>query len=171
MIPNLIHKTASPIFINCSSAAKISCYTANLTLWHNRYRHLHEAINKCIAYNLATMNFTVEASQFIICSNTTEIKNRTMWGDYLWISVQTLPQDATPQIVHIPRTCTNVSIAAPQKLIHFNISFPPLLKCNRRCHAWYNTLLGGLGSGFGIANSIDLEALAYCLQNTGSDVS
>lgn len=73
--------------------------------------------------------------------------------------------------MHIPRTCTNISVAAPQRVIHFNISFPTLPKCSHKCRAWYDTRLGGLGSRLGVANSIDLEALAHRLKNTGSDVS
>lgn len=72
--------------------------------------------------------------------------------------------------MRIPRTCTNISAIAPKRIIHFNLTFPLIPDCQRVKRAWYDTLLGGLGSGFGIANSIDLEVFTHRLKNTGRDV-
>lgn len=119
------------------------------------------------AYN---HTFSIQTSQFILCSNAIPIENQTIWGAFLWLSVAR-PQNHTPQLVHVPHTCSNVSVAANKHLIHFNISFPELPNCNRRRRAWYDTLLGGLSSGFGVVNSIDLEALASRLRQTGSDTA
>lgn len=132
----------------------ISCCPLNLI--NTSYSKLSQAALSC---NNSQTNFTIMVSQFILCINSTPITNRSLWGQFIWFSIQQPPKDVTPQIIRIPRTCTNVSIAAPRRLIHFNISFPILPECNRRRRAWYNTLLGGLGTEVGITNSIDLEAL------------
>ena len=43
--------------------------------------------------------------------------------------------------------------------------------CTQRKNAWYDTLLGGLGSGIGITNSVDLEVLFSHLQNAEKDIA
>lgn len=76
----------------------------------------------------STYTFSVNASQFMLCTNATPITNQNMWVDYIWLSTS-IPINHTPQIVHIPQICTNVSIASNKHLVYFNISFPQLKLC------------------------------------------
>lgn len=150
-----------PTNITITAHVNKSWWQQNSTDFYKRpglnWKQPHQWVNMTIGHPAAYNHiFSVQTSQFILCSNATPIENRTIWGDFLWLSVA-WPQNNTSQLVRVPRTCSNVSVAARKHLIHFHISFPELPDCNRRRRAWYDTLLGGLGSGFGIANSIDLE--------------
>lgn len=162
-----------PINFIFKTKVNITC-SVNISIHSNTYTSFVASILQAMQYcnnSKHNLNLTVNSSQFILCTNTTPIINRTSWEDYIWVSVKQSLKSATPQIVRIPKTCTNTSVAAPQRVIHFNISFPTLPKCNRKLRAWYDTLLSGLSSRLSVANSIDLEALAHRLKNTRSDIS
>lgn len=76
-----------------------------------------------------TEHMMINVTQFIVCTNVTPITNRITWADLIWVSISQ-PLTKIPQIVRIPQTCTNTSILAPKRIIHFNLTFPPLPDCH-----------------------------------------
>ena len=135
-----------------------------------KYRyHLTQTINNCSINGTKDFAFNVNISAFILCNNETNIKGQGEWVDYIWHSINNKSEINAPQLIWVPHTCSNVSFLANKLFIHFNVSFPLSPLCTQR-RAWYDTLLGGLWSGIGIANSVDLEVLSSRQQNAGKDI-
>ncbi|XP_074077196.1 uncharacterized protein LOC141512291 [Macrotis lagotis] len=133
-----------------------------------------ELVKNCITWNINNSTHNVKISlnnQYLICSNASEITNRSAWIQYLLLLLsKTPPTNHPPSIVRVPKSCVNTSISQHKIVLHYKVSFPPLLPCNKFKRAWYDTVLGGAGTGLGIVNSIDLETLASRLRSAGQDV-
>lgn len=163
----------SSINISITSLVNFTCCSVNASFPANYKVDLLDAMFRCNETGWNNSGFLqIHNSQFVWCKNSTIIVNRTMWNDLIWIIIRApnITKNTSSQIVRLPRTCTNVSVLAPKNLLHFNLTFPSIPSCARKRRAWYDTFLGSVGSGFGIANSIDLEVLAHRLKNTGKDV-
>ncbi|XP_038599110.1 uncharacterized protein LOC119924204 [Tachyglossus aculeatus] len=117
-------------------------------------------------------NFTISVNRAatLLCFNTTTITNRTWWVEYIRLLTNITPISQELIIVRVPGSCQNVTFNTQQNLLHCNITFPPWKPCNRRRRSWFDTLLGGAGTGLGIVNSVDLETLANRLRSAGHDV-
>ncbi|XP_061677934.1 uncharacterized protein LOC133501857 [Syngnathoides biaculeatus] len=55
--------------------------------------------------------------------------------------------------------------------VYWEIKFPDIPHCTRRRRAWYDTLLGGMGTLYGVANAADNEVTRTMLSNTGQHAS
>ncbi|XP_036590210.1 uncharacterized protein LOC118827963 [Trichosurus vulpecula] len=110
-------------------------------------------------------------NKYLYCHNATPIldrRNKKWYNKLIWTR-PAAPE--SPGIVRVPKSCINASISQHKIVFHYNVTFPPLANCVRRKRAWYDTLLGSAGTGLGIVNSVDLEALASRLRSAGQDVS
>ncbi len=96
--------------------------------------------------------------------NSTEIHNRSTYGTVIpWVSK---PQHLDRHVVPIPHTCTPVAHDVKHTTVFWTILFPPIPKCRNK-RAWYDTLLGGTGTGLGVLNTIDKQVIANKLSNVG----
>ncbi|XP_068957051.1 uncharacterized protein [Petaurus breviceps papuanus] len=171
--------TTSNVTVTPAPGANISCTITNLSLTthlpFNRIWPPAEDTSNWTNVYFEAMAFTIYMpemnNKYLYCHNATPIVDRRYkeWYNKLIWTRPATPE--SPGIVHVPKSCTNTSISQHKIVFHYNVTFPPLANCVRKKRAWYDTLLGGVGTGLGVVNSVDLEALASRLRSAGQDVS
>ncbi|XP_078009453.1 uncharacterized protein LOC144456956 isoform X1 [Phascolarctos cinereus] len=165
-----INLTSFNLTVTAANGTNISC---TLTSWPPS-PYFPKRL-RSVTYNWTQVNstYTVSLSQaddrkYFYCRNTSNGLYEEYLNQLVWV-VPVTPKP--PGIIRVPRSCTNTSILQHKIVFHYNVTFPSLESCVRKKRAWYDTLLGGAGTGLGIVNSIDLETLASRLRSAGQDVS
>ncbi|XP_078009452.1 uncharacterized protein LOC144457095 isoform X2 [Phascolarctos cinereus] len=165
-----VNLTSFNLTVTAANGTNISC---TLTSWPPS-PYFPKRL-RSVTYNWTQVNstYTVSLSQaddrkYFYCRNTSNGLYEEYLNQLVWV-VPVTPKP--PGIIRVPRSCTNTSILQHKIVFHYNVTFPSLESCVRKKRAWYDTLLGGAGTGLGIVNSIDLETLASRLRSAGQDVS
>ncbi|XP_068919915.1 uncharacterized protein [Petaurus breviceps papuanus] len=170
-----------PVNLTMTTLISVNCCitTLDFTTPESRFPIMRGQLEQtCNTWNIHNSSRILELNvtghyhhQYLFCINATIMQNRTSWVQYLLLLPTHSPTSHSPGIIRVPKSCTNASISQHKIVFHYNVTFPPLANCVRRKRAWYDTLLGGAGTGLGIVNSVDLESLASRLRSAGQDVS
>lgn len=81
--------------------------------------------------NIFNTSIKLYTSNTLYCMNGTQIKNRTIWVNYITI-LKNHAGVKHNSIVKVPSTCIPVAQQYQKKIIHFNITFPPNKTCRKK---------------------------------------
>uniref|UniRef100_A0A8C6NST4 Envelope glycoprotein n=1 Tax=Nothobranchius furzeri TaxID=105023 RepID=A0A8C6NST4_NOTFU len=135
--------------VTFNSAARICAY--------------HQGNGTCIQNGT---NWSMKVDRDFRIRNGTVITGGHAYLYIFWVLPDTAraTQTAVAPLVH---TCQQMGQIRVAEYVRWTVKFPPIPPCNRRRRAWYDTVLGGTGTLYGLANTADNEVTRTMLSNTG----
>ncbi|XP_061677232.1 uncharacterized protein LOC133501463 [Syngnathoides biaculeatus] len=132
--------------------------------------HYNRTTKTCNEHNWTRWTITVKETVFFFFFNSTEISGRNTFLYLIWV-LPGKPNATRTHIAPVLDTCTHMAQARVKTRVYWEIKFPDIPHCTRRRKAWYDTLLGGMGTLYGVANAADNEVTRTMLSNTGQRAS
>ncbi|XP_075695314.1 endogenous retrovirus group 3 member 1 Env polyprotein-like [Rhinoderma darwinii] len=121
---------------------------------------INKTYERCNKERLNSTIVIKETDGIILCMNNSQIRNRRYFVFLIIILRDSFKPHITVQsLERIPHTCKSAVTQQQKKNVHFNISFPESPSCHRQKREWYDPLLGGVGTGLGVLNGIQLETV------------
>ncbi|XP_073397545.1 uncharacterized protein [Dendrobates tinctorius] len=115
--------------------------------------------------------FNINVLQTLLCHNATSITNRSTWAQSITFVNMNSSKTDPGHMKRIPSSCVKTGTQSQKTVVTAIVIFPSNVLCPiRQKRAWYDTLLGGVGTVTGTLNSFDIETLANRMSKAGAGI-